>query len=272
MEAYTDFAEVYDIFMDETPYEKWADFLDGMIQKYGISKPVTGSREADKNEAADLLESERNLVLDLGCGTGKLTELLYQKGYDMIGIDSSREMLNVAMDRKEKTGSDILYLCQDMRDLDLYSTVGTVISVCDSINYLTEDIDVEDTFRLVENYLYPGGLFIFDFNTVYKYKTVIGDDTIAENRDNCSFIWENYYHEEECINEYDLTVFVKTDERQGLFRRFCETHYQRGYTLEEMEGFVKAAGMSIVSVLDADTHKMPGETSERIYIAATKAK
>ncbi len=72
MEAYTDFAEVYDTFMDETPYEKWADFLDGMIQKYGISKPVTGSREAEENEAADILESERNLVMDLGCSTGKL--------------------------------------------------------------------------------------------------------------------------------------------------------------------------------------------------------
>lgn len=271
MEAYTDFAEVYDIFMDETPYEKWADFLADMIEKYGISKPVTGEEEI-KSSSGDILASERNLVLDLGCGTGRLTELLYKKGYDMIGIDSSQEMLNAAMNRKEKTGSDILYLCQDMRDLDLYSTVGTVISVCDSINYLTEDGDVEDTFRLVENYLYPGGLFIFDFNTVYKYETVIGDATIAENRDNCSFIWENYYHKEECINEYDLTVFVRTDERQELFRRFSETHYQRGYTLEEMKGFVTAAGMNIVSVLDADTHEAPGETSERIYIAAAKAK
>lgn len=270
MEAYTDFAEVYDIFMDETPYEKWADFLAGMIEKYGISKP---SSDGGKISArGDVLASERNLVLDLGCGTGILTELLYQRGYDMIGVDISREMLNAAINRKEKTGSDILYLCQDMRDLDLYSTVGTVISVCDSINYLLTDEDVEDTFRLVESYLYPGGLFIFDFNTVYKYETVIGDDTIAENRDNCSFIWENYYHKEERINEYDLTVFAKTDERQELFRRFCETHYQRGYTLKEMEDFVKAAGMHIVSVLDADTHEAPGKESGRIYIAAVKTK
>lgn len=270
MEPYTDFAEVYDIFMDETPYEEWADFLNTMIQKYGISKPVTEDGKTG-NTAADILESERNLVLDLGCGTGVLTELLYRKGYDMIGIDCSQEMLNVAMNRKEKTGSSILYLCQDMRDLDLYSTVGTVISVCDSINYLLTGEEVEDTFKLVENYLYPGGLFLFDFNTVYKYETVIGDATIAENRDDCSFIWENYYHEEECVNEYDLTVFVKAEGKQELFRRFQETHYQRGYTLEEMEGFVKAVGMQIVTMLDADTHKMPGQTSERIYIAARKA-
>ena len=274
MEAYTDFAEVYDIFMDNTPYEEWADFIAGLIEKYGISKPVRGAdpekglSEREMPGEEEVLASERNLVLDLGCGTGTLTELLSQKGYDMMGIDNSEEMLRIAMEKKEKSGSEILYLCQDMRDLDLYSTVGTVISVCDSVNYLIEDEDIADTFSLVNNYLYPGGIFIFDFNTVYKYETVIGDDTIAENRDNCSFIWENYYHEEEHVNEYDLTIFLK-EEKQELFRRFSETHYQRGYTLEEMERFVQEAGMEILLCLDADTHKTPGKESERIYIVAT---
>lgn len=269
MEAYTDFAGVYDIFMDDTPYEVWADFLASLIEKYGISVPqapsaAMGEGNAGHTEAA--LISERNLVLDLGCGTGTLTELLYQKGYDMIGVDYSEDMLNIALAKKEKTGSQILYLCQDMRELDLYSTVGTVVCVCDSVNYLLEDEEVEDTFSLVHNYLYPGGLFIFDFNTVYKYEKVIGDTTIAENREACSFIWENYYHEEERINEYDLTIFAKED--SGLFRRFSETHFQRGYTLSEMTAFVKKAGMEVVLVLDADTHKEPGEDSERIYVVA----
>ena len=125
---------------------------------------------------------------------------------------------------------------------------------------------MEETFALVNNYLYPGGLFIFDFNTVYKYEKVIGDAVIAENRDACSFIWENYYHGEERLNEYDLTIFVQ--EEGELFRRFTETHFQRGYTLEEMKGFVEKAGMEIVLVLDADTRKEPEEKSERIYIAA----
>ena len=277
MEAYTDVAEVYDTFMDDTPYEEWADFIAGLIEKYGIAKPVRNADcEKDIMKAGEpdnevILASERNLVLDLGCGTGTLTELLYEKGYDMIGVDNSEEMLRIAMEKKEKSGSEILYLCQDMRDLDLYSTVGTVISVCDSINYLLEDEDVEDTFSLVNNYLYPGGLFIFDFNTVYKYETVIGDDTIAENRDNCSFIWENYYHPEEHINEYDLTIFAK-EEKEELFRRFSETHFQRGYTLPEMEQFVKGAGMEILLTLDADTHEAPREESERIYIVAGRKK
>lgn len=260
MEAYTDFAGVYDTFMDDTPYQEWADFLAQLIEKYGISKPVR-----DKEQG--ILDSERNLVLDLGCGTGTLTELLYQKGYDMIGVDLSQEMLNIALEKKEKSGSEILYLCQDMRELDLFSTVGTVISVCDSVNYLLENDEVEETFGLVNNYLYPGGIFLFDFNTVYKYEQVIGDTTIAENRDDCSFIWENYYHEEDRVNEYDLTIFVK-EKKEELFRRFTETHFQRGYTLEEMKGFVERAGMEFVLALDADTHEAPTETSERIYVIA----
>ncbi len=304
MEAYTDFAGVYDIFMDETPYGEWADFLADMIEKYGISKPVreaaeskapgageeesraaeskasgageeesraaeskaSGAGEGEDERRGALLDSERNLVLDLGCGTGTLTELLYWKGFDMIGVDNSEEMLGVAFEKKENSGSEILYLCQDMRELDLYSTVGTVVCVCDSVNYLLEDGDVEDAFALVNNYLYPGGLFIFDFNTVYKYEHVIGDAVIAENRDECSFIWENYYHDGERLNEYDLTIFVREDGE--LFRRFTETHFQRGYTLEEMKSFVEKAGMQPVLFLDADTRKAPTENSERIYVVA----
>lgn len=279
MEAYTDFAEVYDTFMDETPYKEWADFLEKLIIKYGISRPDQnrakgGNDSQDKRKQKDEenmqenLASERNLVLDLGCGTGTLTELLYQKGFDMIGVDYSQEMLRIAMEKRECSGSEILYLWQDMRELDLYSTVGTVVSVCDSLNYLLEDEDIEETFQLVENYLYPGGIFIFDFNTVYKYQEIIGDTTIAENRDECSFIWENYYHEEDCVNEYDLTIFVREDEQKESFRRFQETHYQRGYTLEEMTAFVEKAGLSMVLSLDADTHEAPTEESERIYIIA----
>jgi len=302
LEAYTDFAGVYDIFMDETPYGEWADFLAETIEKYGVSKPVRGAAESEtpgagegegggaESKASDagedggaeskmsdagegedaqrgaLLDSERNLVLDLGCGTGTLTELLYRKGFDMIGVDNSEEMLGVALEKKENSGSEILYLCQDMRELDLYSTVGTVVCVCDSVNYLLEDGDVEDAFALVNNYLYPGGLFIFDFNTVYKYEHVIGDAVIAENRDECSFIWENYYHDGERLNEYDLTIFVREDGE--LFRRFTETHFQRGYTLAEMKSFVEKAGMEPVLFLDADTRKDPTEKSERIYVVA----
>ena len=273
-EAYTDFASVYDTFMDDTPYQEWADFLAELISTYGISKPYKNGEKALGAESSEKekLETEKDLVVDLGCGTGTLTELLSQKGYDMIGVDMSAEMLNVALAKKEKSGSPILYLCQDMRELDLYSTVGTVISVCDSVNYLLEDEEVLETFGLVNNYLYPGGIFLFDFNTVYKYEQIIGDTTIAENREKCSFIWENYYHEDGHINEYDLTVFAR-EEKSGLFRRFTETHFQRGYTVEEMKGFLEQAGLELIRFLDADTHKEPTACSERIYgIAREKQK
>lgn len=268
MEAYTDFASVYDIFMDETPYEEWCEFIVSLLHSYETKEcMVPEGTEGETPE--DKLSQEKNSILDLGCGTGALTELLAAKGYDMIGIDNAQEMLQIAMEKKQRSGHDILYLMQDMREFELYGTVGAVISVCDSLNYLLSEDDILKTFRLVDNYLFPGGLFIFDFNTVYKYEVVIGDSTIAENREECSFIWENYYHPEEEINEYDLTFFVKNDnEGEESFRRFRETHYQRGYTLRQMRELVENAGMEFVAAFDADTHGEVTPESERIYVVA----
>ena len=281
MEAYTDFAQVYDELMDETPYEEWCDYLVTLLEKHGVSKndmDVISRKDGTDDVSAvdnasecvaENLAQERNTILDLGCGTGTLTELFARRGYDMIGIDNAQEMLQIALEKRERSGLPILYLLQDMREFELYGTVGAVISVCDSLNYLLEESDIVKTFRLVNNYLYPRGLFIFDFNTVYKYAQVIGDATIAENREDCSFIWENYYHEAEEINEYDLTVFV-AGQKEGWFRRFQEVHYQRGYRLEQMMDFLGQAGLSFVEAIDADTHGKVTEESERIYVVARK--
>ena len=278
MEAYTDFAVVYDTFMDNTPYEDWAAHIDRLLKKYGLAqKEESGWQEGEEvpeeeRIRAAALAAERNVVVDLGCGTGALTELLADMGYDMNGIDNSEEMLQIARGKKEKSGNEILYLLQDMRELELYGTVGAVVSVCDSLNYLLEEEDIIQVFRLVNNYLYPGGVFLFDFNTVYKYETVIGDSTIAENREDCSFIWENYYDAGSRMNEYDLTVFVKEDAMDGKggdrFRRFTETHYQKGYTLQQMRRMVENAGLQFVAAMDADSHEEVKEESERIYIVA----
>ncbi len=258
MKVYHDFAEVYDELMDNVPYEEWGERLDGLIKKYGVSKP--------ERDSEDVLESERNLVVDLGCGTGTLTELMYKKGYDMVGVDVSESMLAIALGKKEASGSEILYLAQDMRELELYSTVGTIYSVCDSLNYILEEQELLDVFGLVNNYLYPGGIFIFDFNTDYKYREVIGETVIAENREDCSFIWENFYDVEEEVNECDLTVFVRQEDEN--FRRFRETHLQRGYTAEQMAALVGQAGMEVVEVMDADTGGNVSDESGRVYIVA----
>ena len=248
MEAYTDFASVYDEFMDETPYEKWCENILKVLHEHEIND---------------------GLVLELGCGTGSMTELLATKGYDMIGVDYSAEMLNIAQEKKYDSGSDILYLCQDMREFELYGTVRAIVSVCDSLNYLLEDEDIVSCFKLVNNYLDPKGIFFFDFNTNYKYETVIGDRVIAENRESCSFIWENYYDSEAMINEYDLTIFVKESEKdEELFRKFEETHFQRGYTLEQMKLFLQQAGLIFLQALDADTLGPVTPTSERVYCVA----
>ena len=129
-----------------------------------------------------------------------------------------------------------------------------------------EEEELLQVFRLVNNYLYPGGIFIFDFNTDYKYREVIGNTTIAENREDCSFIWENYYDPEEEINEYDLTIFVQ--EEGDTFHRFTETHLQRGYTVEQMRTLVEQAGLKIMEIMDSDTGEAVTETSERVYIVA----
>ena len=282
MEAYTDFADVYDIFMDNVPYEEWAEYIDGLLKTYGVSNdgssilPQQEELWEEEQVHRKALAAERNVVVDLGCGTGTLTELLADKGYDMIGIDNSQEMLNIAQRKKERSGKEILYLMQDMRELELYGCVGAVVSVCDSLNYLLEEEDILETFRRVDNYLCPGGLFLFDFNTVYKYETVIGDATIAENREDCSFIWENYYDAEGQMNEYDLTIFARIEDGkekgEECFRRFTETHYQRGYTLEQMRGMTEEAGLEFVMAVDGDTHGEVTAESERVYIVARECK
>ncbi|MCD7863388.1 MAG: methyltransferase domain-containing protein [Lachnospiraceae bacterium] len=249
MDSYMGFAKVYDELMDATPYGEWCQRIVAYIEKYGVSESVV----------------EKNLVLDLGCGTGTLTELMAKRGYDMIGVDLSEEMLSLAMEKKEASGLDILYLHQDMRELDLYSTVGTVYSVCDSVNYLLEDEDVVQAFRRVNLFLFPKGLFLFDFNTVYKYEQ-IGDSVIAESREDCAFIWDNYYDPDTHENEYDLTIYRQ--EEDDLYRRFDETHVQRGYTLGEMRAFLKTAGMELIEAIDADTGEEVTEMTERVFVAA----
>ena len=287
MEAYTSFAYVYDTFMDNVPYGEWARHIREKLCEHGVTDGI---------------------VLDLGCGTGTMTERLAGYGYDMIGVDNSEEMLELAMEKKTESGYDILYLLQDMRGFELYGTVRAVVSVCDSVNYITEPDELEEVFRLVNNYLDPKGIFLFDFNTVHKYRDVIGDSTIAEDRGVCSFIWDNRYYEKEQINEYDLTRLIAEDfnpmenayvsertadsedallseegagdledtmfseeeggENGSLYRRYTETHYQRGYTLAEIQELLERAGLVFIEAYDADTKETPNDTSERICVIA----
>ena len=240
--------------MDNIPYDKWVSIVHEILSQH---------------------QSENNLVLDLACGTGTLTEKLANLGYDMIGIDNSLEMLEMARRKKEASGNDILYLHQDMRKFELYGTVKAIVCLCDSINYILEPTDLKQTFTLVNNYLDPKGLFIFDFNTTCKYREIIGNQTIAENQEDKSFIWENLYHEKESINEIELTLFVKdtvSDKKEGeAYRKFKETHYQRAYDLEEIKGLLKESGLEFIQAFDDYTEKEATTKSERILVLARES-
>ncbi len=152
MSAYEKFAQVYDLFMDNIDYEGWAEYVTDRLREYEITD---------------------GLVLELGCGTGTMTGLLAGKGYDMIGVDNSEEMLAEAMEKRVESGQDILYLLQDMQEFELYGTVRAVVSVCDSLNYITDRDELRHVFELVNNYLDPEGIFLFDMNTVHKYRDLL---------------------------------------------------------------------------------------------------
>jgi SAM-dependent methyltransferase len=246
MQPYTGFASVYDLFMDNVPYDDWADYVQQLLKKHQI---------------------ENGLVLELGCGTGSMTRRLAEKGYDLIGIDNSEEMLQIAREKSAGNEDGILYLCQDMREFELYGTVAAAISVCDSMNYILSEEDMLQVFRLVNNYLDPQGLFIFDLDTQYAYEEILGDNTIAENREEGSFIWENSYYEEERMNEINLTLFIP-EKDPSLFRKYEEMHYRKAYTLDTIKRLIEEAGMEWVAVYDALTEKKPKKDCERVYIIA----
>ena len=243
MEAYTGFSEVYDIFMDNVPYKEWAEYIIGLLKEYGI---------------------EDGILCELGCGTGKMTKILSDSGFDMIGIDSSADMLDIALEKRSNDGR-ILYLNQDMKEMELYGTVRAFVSCCDSVNYLLTEDELSELFKLADNYLDPKGLFIFDMNTRYKYEELLADNVFAENREDASFIWENYYDAEEGINEYDLTLFVKEGE---LYRKYEETHYQKAYDIDRVKKLIEDSGLKLIAVYDAYTRDGVREDSDRVVFVA----
>ncbi|MCD8348675.1 MAG: class I SAM-dependent methyltransferase [Lachnospiraceae bacterium] len=277
MASYESFARVYDIFMSDIPYDEWCEYLHSLLLRYGVAD---------------------GLVLELGCGTGQMTGRLASLGYDMIGVDNSLDMLEIA--REKLAEQDILYLLQDMREFELYGTVRAVVSICDSMNYITEEADLLQVFRLVNNYLDPGGVFIFDLNTLYKYEEILAENVFAENRDEGSFIWENWYDSETQINEYDLTLYIRSESnglcdcsavcgggnvssnavngsadlcgREDSYERYEEVHYQKAYEINRVSALLREAGVQREAVDDAFTLDEPRPESERVYFVARETR
>ena len=266
MSAYEKFASVYDLFMEDVPYDDWCACIVRKLREAGITEGI---------------------VCELGCGTGNMTARLAKAGYDMIGIDASEDMLaeaqqkelyrkhpelaaeDAAADSGTAQTRDILYLEQDMREFELYGTVRAVVSVCDSLNYITEEEDLLQVFRLVNNYLDPGGLFLFDVNTPARYEA-IGDATIAENRPEGSFIWENYYDPEERLNQYDLTLFLpeETAGAAPVYRKYEEIHLERAYDEKTICRLLEKAGLKLLAVTEAYTDGPVNNATERLLYVA----
>lgn len=244
-----EFAGVYDILMEHIPYDEWADYICQLLEKAGIKS---------------------GLLLELGCGTGAMTRRLAGKGYDMIGIDNSADMLSEARELGLISKEDILYLCQDMRSFELYGTVAAAFCVCNTINYLLEEEELLEVFKLVNRYLDPGGLFIFDMDTVHAYENIMGDNTIAINREEGSFIWENTFYPEKCINEVRLTLFLPRLNPDGerVYIKREETHVRRAYSIDDIRRLIDEAGMEWVAAYGEMSEEEPDPLSERVYIVA----
>lgn len=240
---YSEFADIYDDLMADVEYDKWADFFDEIFKRSNI-KP--------------------ELIMDLGCGTGTLTKIMADRGYDMTGVDSSFSMLNIAQGK----GGDILYLNQDMTEFELYGTMGAIISSLDCINYITDKNDLEKVFSLAHNYLDYDGVFVFDVNTPHKLKNILGGNTYTYDENGIFYTWESHYDEDEKLCDFYLSFFVEDED--GKYIRIDEEQTERAWEAEELKTMLVKAGFSDIEIYGDKRFEAPSENEERIFIKATK--
>jgi len=244
---YKAFAGMYDALMADTPYEQWAAYIHGVFKQR--------LKNSGKNAT----------ILDLACGTGNITLMLAKKGYDMIAVDASADMLSEARRKADEENLDVLFLNQDMINLDLFGTVDGVTCVCDGLNYILTEEGIGRVFERVRLFLNPGGIFIFDMNTEYTFKESFGNQRFqAEAPSGESYVWDNLYHEEKKINEYTMNFFPL-----GNSEGILEVHYQRAYPPGDIFNMLLAAGFRSVAIYDGYSHKpIHGESGRITFIAS----
>ncbi len=254
-EGYGAIARVYDKLNEEIDYAEWADFIEKCFGRFLTGRP--------------------GIVLDLACGTGRMTSELAGRGYDMIGVDGSADMLAVAYSRALGKSTRPLYLMQDMRALELYGTVGATVCCLDSINYLTETDGLEKTFDRVHNYLDPGGLFLFDVNTPYKFKNIYGNNSyILEDEDESKrdifCAWQNEFDPDSGICDFYLSLFEENDD--GSYNRSDEHQREKCWSLEELTATLEKCGFEFLGAYGGYGFEEPDDKCERWYIAARAVK
>jgi len=241
---YNDFARIYDKLQPDSEYEKFANYIEEIFAKF---------------------DKKPKLILDLACGTGRLTNLLARRGYDMIGIDISPEALDIAATRAASEKQNILFLHQDMTNFELYGTVDAIVCCFDSVNYITCLRELKRCFKLCKNYLNPGGLLIFDINTPCKFEKTLADNTFIFDFEDIFCAWENNYNGK--TNEFHLTFFEKFGK---TYERFEETHVQRCYKIEEIKNIFAGLKMPLNGCYNEFSFSKPTKTSERVFFIYEK--
>ena len=240
---YSEFAWVYDALMQDADYAARSRYLLSLFERFD-RKPT--------------------LLLDLACGTGGFSNEMSAQGISVIGVDISPEMLSVARESSAEQGQDILYLCQDASELDLYGTVDGAICCLDSLNHITDYEKFKAAIARVSLFLEPGRLFIFDMNTAYKHECVLGNRTIVKETDEVFCVWQNEYKREERVTEISLDFFQEED---GAYYRSSEQFCERAYTDDEIATAISEAGLDLVVVFEEMTDTAPKDTTERaVYI------
>lgn len=246
MDSYESLAFSYDELTEDVQYEKRADFVEKLFSRAKI--PV-------------------HTVLDLACGTGTMTGIFTERGYEMIGVDGSEEMLMVAREKAQSlSGVSPLYLHQSMPQLDLYGTVDAAICCLDSLNYLTRAQDVQRTFARLRLFIAPGGSLVFDVHSPQKMEKLDGEVFLDERSDVCC-IWRTEYRKRSKMLDYYVDIFR---EQGGAWERSFEEHHQRAYTVDELTEWLKAAGFAAIRTYGDQKMKRPDKNEGRIYFSCIR--
>ncbi len=246
--GYSVFARYYDDLTANIDYKKRAEYFDAIIKKFKTTK--------------------ENILLDLACGTGSISEEMSRLGYDVIGVDYSEEMLGIAIEKKFDSGLPIQYLCQDMREIDMFGTVDVTICALDSINHLANSDDVAKTFKRVSLFAEPGGLFIFDVNTLYKHQNILANNTFTYETDNVYCVWENTLSKSGDEVKMNLEFFEL--EENGLYSRSSDSFTESAYSVEFIDGLLIESGFEILARYADDTFSSPIDNTQRIVYVARK--
>lgn len=246
MSRYGSFAEYYDSLTSNVDYRKTAEYVSDILSENGINKGI---------------------LLDLACGTGTMSLIMAQKGYDVIGVDNSLEMLGEAREKALEAGEDILFLCQDMCSIDLYGTVDCTVCLLDSLNHLESKEELLEAFKRVSLFTVSGGLFVFDVNTEYKHKYVLGDNTFVYDNDDVYCVWQNEYDDESKTVEIFLDFF---QEENGLYRRSSEYFAERAFSDSDIKNLLSEAGFTDIKAYGELRKTAPSDTEERVFYVARK--